>query len=54
MRFSDLDGVFRFFEIGACYHELLAPNIQSPLEHIFEVIVVSFRAMVFPSENGIP
>jgi hypothetical protein len=54
MRFGDLNGVSRLFQIRACHHELLATGVQSTLEDVIEIVFMSLRAMVFSSKDGIP
>jgi hypothetical protein len=45
--------MFRFLEIGTCYHEFLAPGVDGALDHVFEVIFVAFGTVVFAPVDGV-
>jgi hypothetical protein len=51
--FGNLNSVFRLFQIGPRHHKLLASGVQSSLDYILEVIVVSLFPVIFSPEYGI-
>ena len=50
---GQLNSFLRLFEVRARHHELDASGLDSSLEDVFEVIIVCFPTVVYPSENGI-
>jgi len=48
-----LDCVYRFFQVGACYHEFLASSVKSALKNVLKVIFMGLFAVVYSSKNRI-
>lgn len=53
MRFCNLHGVLRLFDIRACYHELLAAHIESSLQDVIEVVRMSLSPVIYACKHGI-
>jgi hypothetical protein len=53
MRFRYLNGMFRFLEIRAGYHEFLAAGVYGSLDDIFEVVLMALGAVILASEYGV-